>query len=72
MALEDLSDLERKTYEIIKEAGEIQPKNLPEPRMMGAVSNLRAKGLVIVFKRYTSWAHKKKKKFVKVKKKHEE
>jgi len=39
---------------------------------MGAVSNLRAKGLVIVFKIYTSWVHKKKKKFVKVKKKHEE
>lgn len=25
MALEDLSDLERRTYEIIKEVGEIQP-----------------------------------------------
>jgi hypothetical protein len=45
----------------------MQPKNLPEPRMMGAVSNLRAKGLVVIFKRYTSWAHKRKKKFVKVK-----
>jgi len=63
--------LERKTYEIIKEAGEVQPKNLPEPRIMGSVSNLKAKGLVTVFKKYTSWAHKKKK-FVKVKKKHKE
>ena len=69
MALEDLSEIERKTYEIIGETGEVQPKNLPEPRMMGAVSSLRAKGLVIVFKKYTSWAHKKKKKFVKVKEK---
>lgn len=68
MALEDLSELEKETYDIIKEAGEIQPKNLPEPRMIGAVSNLKAKGLVIVFKRYTSWAHKRKKKFVRVKK----
>ncbi|MGC9321925.1 MAG: hypothetical protein ACP5FY_06775 [Kosmotogaceae bacterium] len=67
MALEDLSELERKTYDIIKEAGEIQPKNLPDPRMMGAVSNLKAKGLVVVFKRYTSWSRKRKKKFVKVK-----
>jgi len=67
MALEDLSDLERKTYEIIEKIGEIQPKNLPEPRMMGAVSNLKAKGLVTVFKKYTSWAHKRKKKFVRVK-----
>ena len=67
MVLEDLSKIERKTYEIIKEMGEIQPKNLPEPRMLGAVSNLRAKGLVIVFKRYTSWARRRKKKFVKVK-----
>ena len=67
MALKDLSELERKTYNIVKEAGEIQPKNLPDPRMMGAVSNLRAKGLVVVFKRYTSWSRKRKKKFVKVK-----
>jgi len=52
MALEDLSEIERKTYEIIEETGEIQPKNLPEPRMIGAVSNLRAKGLVIIFKKY--------------------
>jgi len=66
MVLEDLSEIERKTYEIIKEMGEMQPKNLPEPRMIGAVSNLRAKGLVVIFKRYTSWAHKRKKKFVKV------
>lgn len=71
MALEDLSELEKETYDIIEEAGEIQPKNLPEPRMMGAVSNLKAKGLVIVFKRYTSCAHKRKKKFVRVKKSQE-
>ncbi len=67
MSLEDLSELERKTYEIIKEAGEIQPKNLP-PRMVGAVPNLKNKGLVEVYKKYTSLFRRKKKKFVKVKK----
>lgn len=67
MSLNDLSELERRTYKIIKEAGEIQPKNLPDPRMMGVVGNLKAKGLVEVFKKYTTWARKRKKKFVRVK-----
>ncbi len=67
MALEDLSELERKTYEIIKEAGEIQPKNLPD-RMVGAVPNLKNKGLVEIYKKHTSLFRRKKKKFVKVKK----
>ena len=68
MSLEDLTELERKTYELIKEAGEIQPKNLPDPRMIGAVASLRAKGLVEVFRKYTTWwSRKKKRKFVKVK-----
>ncbi|MFQ6080845.1 MAG: hypothetical protein ACE5OW_04150 [Candidatus Bathyarchaeia archaeon] len=67
MGLEDLTELERKTYEFIKEAGEIQPKNLPNPRMMGAVPNLKAKGLVEVFRKYTTWSRKRKRKFVRVK-----
>jgi len=67
MDFEDLTELERKTYEIIKEAGEIQPKNLPDPRMMGAVANLKARGLVEVFRKYTSWFRKRKRKFVRVK-----
>ena len=67
MGLENLTELERKTYEVIKEAREIQPKNLPDPRMIGAVSNLKVKGLVEVFKKYTSWSRRKKKKFVRVK-----
>lgn len=67
MSLEDLTEFERKTYEVIKEAGEIQPKNLPDPRMMGAVANLRAKGLVEVFKKYTSRSRSRKKKFVRIK-----
>lgn len=67
MGLEDLTELERKTYDLIKGAGEIQPKNLPDPRMMGAVVNLKTKGLVEVIKKYTTWSRKRKKKFVRTK-----
>jgi hypothetical protein len=66
LKLRDLTEIERKTYEFIKEVGEIQPKNLPD-RMMGAVSNLKNKGLVEVYKKYTSLFRRKKKKFVKAK-----
>ncbi len=67
MDFEDLTELERKTYEVIKGAGEIQPKNLPDPRMMGAVANLKARGLVEVFRKYTSLFRKRKRKFVRLK-----
>ena len=67
MSLEDLTEFERRTYEVIKKAGEIQPKSLPDPRMMGAVANLRAKGLVEVFKKYTTRSRSRKKKFVRIK-----
>ena len=68
LKLRDLTEIERKTYEFIKEAGEIQPKNLPDSRMVGAVTNLKNKGLVEVYKKYTSFFRRKKKKFVKAKK----
>jgi len=67
MGLEGLTELERRTYELIKGAGEIQPKNLPNSRMMGAVANLKAKGFVEVFRKYTTWSRKRKRKFVRVK-----
>lgn len=67
MSLGDLTEFERKTYEVIKEAGEIQPKNLPDPRMMGAVASLRARGLVEVFKKYPTRSRSRKKKFVRIK-----
>jgi len=67
LTLKDLSEIERKTYEFIKKAGEIQPKNMPEIRMIGAITNLNNKGLVEIYKRYTSRFRRKKKKFVKVK-----
>lgn len=66
-ALENLSELERKTYDFIKKAKEIQTRNITNHRMMGAISTLRTKGLVMVVKRYTSSFRKRKKKFVRVK-----
>jgi hypothetical protein len=65
--LRELTKIERKTYEFIKEAGEIQPKNMPDSRMVGAITNLKNKGLVEISKKYTSTFRRKKKKFVKAK-----
>ena len=67
MKLGDLSEIERKTYEFIKEAGEIQPKSMPDSRMVGAIATLKNKGLVEICKKYTSIYRWKKKKFVKTK-----
>ena len=67
MNLRELTKIERKTYEFIKEAGEIQPKNMPDSRMVGAITNLVNKGLVEISKKYTSIFRRKKKKFVKAK-----
>ena len=68
MKVGDLSKIERKTYEFVKEVGEIQPKNMPESRMVGAIANLKNKGLVEIYRKYTSLHRRKKKKFVKAKK----
>jgi len=66
--LEDLSRIERKTYDLIKRKGEIQTRNLPDKKMTGAISNLKSMGLVEVYRRYTSRYRRKKKKFVRIKK----
>ncbi len=66
MNLENLSRIERETYDFIKEVGEIQTRNLPNRRMSGAIPNLKNKGLVKVYKKYTSNFRRKKKKFVKI------
>ena len=68
LKVEELSQIERKTYEFIKKAGEIQPKNMPDKRMVGAIANLKKKGLVEIYKKYTSIYRRKKKKFAKAKK----
>jgi hypothetical protein len=64
--LENLSKIEKKTYDFIREAGDIQTRNLSDKRMVGAVASLKNKGVVEIYKRYTSTYRRKKKKFVKV------
>jgi hypothetical protein len=61
-----LSGIQKQTYNFIKNAGEVQTTNLPK-RMWGAVPNLKNKGLVEVFKKYTSYFRSRKKKFVRIK-----
>jgi hypothetical protein len=65
--LENLSTIERETYDIIKGSGEIQTRNLPDRRMIGAVASLKDKKLVEIYKRYTSIYRRRKKKFVRAK-----
>lgn len=67
MKYRGLTEIEKKTYEFIKKVGEIQPKNMPARRMVGAVTNLKNKGLVEIYRKYTNRYRRKKRKFVKVK-----
>jgi len=62
----NLTAAERATYVFIAEAKEIRPRNLPNKKMIGAVSTLKNKGLVAIYKRYTSYSRRKKKKFVRI------
>jgi hypothetical protein len=66
-SLKKLSEIEKETYDFIKDAGEILTKNLPDRRMLGVIPSLKNKGLVEVYKKYTSNFRRKKKKFVKIK-----
>jgi predicted transcriptional regulator len=65
--MRELSEIEKKTFDYIKEVGEIQTTNLPDRRMWGAIPNLENLGLIEVFKKYTSYYRSRKKKFVKIK-----
>ena len=65
--MRELSRIEKKTYNFIKDQGEIQTINIPNKRMRGAVAILKNMDLVRVFKKYTSYYRKRKKKFVKIK-----
>jgi hypothetical protein len=65
--MRELSRIEKKTYNFIKDAGEIQTSNIRDKHMCGAVASLKNMGLVGVFKKYTSYYRKRKKKFVKIK-----
>ena len=61
-----LSQIEKKTYNFIKNEGEIQTTNIHDKHMCGAVVSLKNMGLVEVFKKYTSYYRKSKKKFVRI------
>jgi predicted transcriptional regulator len=65
--MRELTEIEKETYNFIKEVGEIQTTNLPNKRMWGAIPNLRNMGLIEVFMKYTSLFRSRKKKFVKIK-----
>jgi len=43
MNLKNLSEIEKETYEFIKDAGEIQTRNLPDRSMSGVISSLKNK-----------------------------
>jgi hypothetical protein len=67
---ENLTRIEKETLDFL-EVGEIQPRNIRDKRMVGAIATLKNKGLVETYRRYTSRFRRKKKKFVKVKTKHD-
>ena len=56
--MRELSEIEKKTYDFIKDAGEIQTSNIHDNRMCGAVSSLKNMGLVEVFKKYREGCEK--------------
>lgn len=58
--MRELTEIERKKYDLIKEVGEIQTTNLPDKRMGGTIPNLKNMGLVEVYKKYTSFFRSKK------------
>ena len=62
-----LGEIEKETYEFIRDAGEIQTRNLPNKRMTGALARLESMGLIEIYKRYTSIYRRKKKKFARIK-----
>jgi hypothetical protein len=67
VTIRKLTEIEQKTYDLIKEIGEIQTTNLPDKRMWGAIPTLKNLGLVEVFKKSTSYFKNSKKTFVKIK-----
>ena len=54
-----ITEFEKKTYDYIKEQGELQVSNVPK-MMWGAIPNLKNAGLVETYKKPTvPWASKK-------------
>ena len=60
-----LTEFDKKVHSFIKERGEVLICNIPS-RMMGAVPNLKNRGLVEVYKKLTTPRASKKRKFVRV------
>jgi hypothetical protein len=67
LKMEKLTRIEKGTLDFLKEVGEIQTSNIRDKRMVGAIATLKNKGLVEIYRRYTSRFRRKKKKFVRVK-----
>ena len=67
--MRELTEIEKETYNFIKEVGEIQTTNLPDKHMWGTLPNLENLGLIEIFKKYTSFFKSRKKKFIKIKEK---
>ena len=62
---EELTNIERKVYKLVRESGEMLTTNVPAD-LMGAVPHLINKGLVKTYKKSTSPLTSKKKKFIRV------
>ena len=62
----ELTEFEKDVYEFIRKRGELLTTNIPV-KMIGAIPNLKNKGLVEVFKKRTSSLSSKKRKYVKAK-----
>jgi hypothetical protein len=63
--VQKLGETEKKIYTFIENAGEVQTTNLPK-QMWGALPSLNNKGLIEIFKKFTSYFRSRKKKFVRV------
>ncbi len=60
-----ITEFQKKTYDYIKEQGDVQVSNIPK-MMWGAIPNLKTAGLLETYKKPTApWA-KKKHTFVKI------
>ena len=64
--LKDLTALEREAYELIKRSGEVMTINVPSA-IRGVIPGLVNRGLVEVYKRFTSHRKRRKRKFLRVK-----
>jgi hypothetical protein len=59
--MKELSEIQRKTHNHIKEVGEIQTTNLQDKRMWGSIPNHNEMGLIEVFKKIQTVTSKVKK-----------